>query len=189
LSGGFLQTRASARTGCPGVAASSRVLHTRQDWPLVPPQCCRLIREVRFASDNLPSSIVARTLRSVGEEGCSPPCLVRGSGANGISRKQCGPGGWPGPHLFCEEKRRWSSSSLFPTHPYSRHILERFFSPSQRVRDSFGLCFVFSSPILITPKNGARIRHAAFATRRPRISDCVGVFQRNTSHPQCAPPL
>jgi hypothetical protein len=100
LSGGFLQTRASARTGCPGVAASSRVLHTRQDWPLVPSQCCRLVREVRFASDNLTSSIIARTLRSAGEEGCSPPCLVRGSGANRISQKQCGPGGWPGPHLF-----------------------------------------------------------------------------------------
>jgi hypothetical protein len=64
--GGFLQDRVSARTGCPGVAASSRVLHTRQDWLLA-----TVVLQVASRSSlrelQLASRRATRALRSAGE--------------------------------------------------------------------------------------------------------------------------
>jgi hypothetical protein len=63
-----------------------------------------------------------------------------------------------GPDRICFVRKNVGGQAAL----YFRHILipdtslNDFFRPLS-VRDSFGLCFVFSSPILITPKNGARI--------------------------------
>jgi hypothetical protein len=88
-------------TGCPGVAASSTESSTHGRTGRRPPWCCRSTCEVRFASSDLPSA--SKTALLGARERWTPPCLVRGQGSQNVTQTQCGPGGWPGPHLFLEQ--------------------------------------------------------------------------------------
>jgi len=119
----------------------------------------QVVGEVRFASDDLPSSIVARTLRSAGEQGCSPPCLVRGSGTHGISRKTMR-SGWLARTAFVLSGRSSTVNRLL--YPI---LLLRAPARAALCELSWQLCFVFSSPILMALQSGC-----ASGTRRLQLS-------------------
>ena len=82
--GGILQERASARNWLPGRCGLLTESSTHGRTGRWPPQCCRLICEVRFANGGLLNACLRHTLRR-DDGSCAPPCLVRGTGPQNIS--------------------------------------------------------------------------------------------------------